>query len=117
MKRRKRGHFRAVPIPMSLAKLLRQLVNGKQSATIWTFSRTTAYRLIKDQMTRAGISGAMASPKGLRHGFAVACVTENVPLPIVQKWLGHARLETTAIYLDARDEEERAFAKRTWKNG
>jgi integrase len=117
MKRRRCGYFRAVPIPKNLANLLRQLVNGKQSTSVWTFSRTTAYRLIKDQMARAGITGAMASPKGLRHGFAVACVTENVPLPMVQKWLGHARLETTAIYLDARDEEERAFAKRTWKNG
>ena len=117
MKRRRRGHFRAVPIPESLTRLLRQVVNGRQSATVWAFSRTTAYRLIKDQMAHAGITGAMACPKGLRHGFAVACVTENVPLPMVQKWLGHARLETTAIYLDARGEEEREFAKRTWTNG
>jgi integrase/recombinase XerD len=80
----------------------------------WSFSRTTAFRLIKSRMTEAGIVGAMACPKGLRHGFAVACITRNIPLPIVQKWLGHARLETTAIYLNATGDEERELAKRLW---
>jgi integrase/recombinase XerD len=30
-------------------------------------------------------------------------------------WLGHARLETTAIYLDVSGEEERDLAKRFWQ--
>lgn len=68
-------------------------------------------------MRHAGISGAMACPKGLRHGFAVACIAQNIPLPTVQKWLGHARLETTAIYLNATGDEEREFAKRLWIDG
>jgi hypothetical protein len=33
------------------------------------------------------------------------------PLPVVKKWLGHASLETTAIYLDLIGEEERELAK------
>ncbi len=32
----------------------------------------------------------------------------------VQKWLGHARLETTAIYLEVSGDEERELAKRLW---
>ena len=28
--------------------------------------------------------------------------------------MGHARLETTAIYLSVSDEEERDLARRTW---
>lgn len=115
MKRRKRGCFRSVPIPSSLIKLLQRLTEKKPPAKrVWPFSRTTAFRLIKDRMTEANISGAMASPKGLRHGFAIACIAGQVPLPKVQKWLGHARPETTAIYLDAMDEEERELARRTW---
>jgi site-specific recombinase XerD len=65
-------------------------------------------------MARAHIVVDMASPKGLRHGFAVACLTQKIPLPSVQKWLGHARMETTAIYLEVSGEEERELANRLW---
>jgi integrase/recombinase XerD len=66
-------------------------------------------------MTQAKIAGGMASPKGLRHGFGVACLAQKIPLPTVKKWLGHARMETTAIYLDVMGDEERELAKRLWK--
>ena len=73
LKRRRTGLFRAVPIPDSLVELLAQVVPpAGASARVWNFSRPTAYRLVKDYMARAGIAGGMASPKGLRHGFAVA---------------------------------------------
>ncbi len=115
LKRRQRGHFRAVPIPDSLVELLRQVTPpADPSARVWNFSRPTAYRLVKDCMARAKIAGGMASPKGLRHGFAVACLAEKIPLSTVKKWLGHARLETTAIYLDVSGNEERELAKRLW---
>lgn len=114
LKQRKRGHFRAVPIPDALVELLRQVTPAEPSARVWNFSRPTAYRLVKDCMARAGIIGGMASPKGLRHGFAVACLTQKIPLPTVQKWLGHARMETTAIYLEVSGDEERELAKRLW---
>ncbi len=116
LKRRERGHFRSVPIPDSLMRLLRPLVSqAEPSARVWPFSRPTAYRLVKDCMVRAKISGGMASPKGLRHGFAVACLSHKIPLTTVKKWLGHARLETTAIYLDVLGNEERELAKRLWR--
>jgi integrase/recombinase XerD len=115
LKRRKTGHFRAVPIPDSLVELLRQVLpQTEPSARVWTFSRPTAYRLVKDCMARAKIIGGMASPKGCRHGFAVACLTQKIPLTTVKKWLGHARLETTAIYLEVSGNEERELAKRLW---
>jgi site-specific recombinase XerD len=65
-------------------------------------------------MAQAGVRGIQACPKGLRHGFAVACLAQQIPLPTVQKWLGHARMETTAIYLEVSGDEERALAKRLW---
>jgi integrase len=34
---------------------------------------------------------------------------------MLQKWLGHARLETTAIYATAVGAEERKLAARLWK--
>jgi len=115
LKRRRRGVFRAVPVPDSLAGLLGTLAaNIAPQARIWPFSRATAYRLVKGRMIQAGIDGGMASPKGLRHGFAVACIAQNIPLPTIQKWMGHARLETTAIYLGVSGDEERKLAKRLW---
>lgn len=118
LKQRKSGHFRAVPVPDSLVELLRRVVpQTALTARVWPFSRPTAYRLVKDYMARAAIMGGMASPKGLRHGFAVACLAQKIPLPTVQKWLGHARMETTAIYLEVSGDEERELAKRLWSKG
>jgi site-specific recombinase XerD len=51
----------------------------------------------------------------LRHGFGIHAVQSGVPLNLVQRWLGHARMETTAIYLDAMGSEEREIASRMWR--
>jgi integrase len=116
LKRRKRGHFRSVPIPDDLVKLFARLVKGcPSSARVWKFSRATAYRLIKEVMAKAQITGVKACPKGLRHGFAIACIAENIPLSTVRVWMGHSRLETTSHYLSVSGAEERRFAKRLWK--
>ncbi len=115
LKRRQRGLFRAVPVPGTLSALLGEINSGAdRSARVWRFSRATAYRMIKGSMKQARIAGTMASPKGLRHGFAVACIGKNIPLTTVQKWMGHARLETTTIYLGVSGDEERNFARRLW---
>ena len=118
LKRRRRGLFRSVPIPDSVTQLFRQILAGAEPTDhIWKFSRTTAFRVVKEQMALAGITGGMACPKGLRHGFAIACLEQKIPLTTLKKWMGHARLETTAIYLDVAGDEERELAKRLWKAG
>ncbi len=115
LKRRRQGVFRGVPIPDSLAVLLGQTRDpANPSSRLWKISRPTAYRTVKECMHRADVTGGMASPKGLRHGFAIACIAHNIPLTTVQKWLGHARLETTAIYLGVSGDEERNLARRLW---
>jgi integrase/recombinase XerD len=116
LKRRKNGNFRSVPIPDFLMAELDRIGNGtEKNRRLWAFSRTTGYRLVKWWMGQVGISGVKACPKGLRHGFAIACLSKNIPLTTVKKWLGHARLETTAIYLDVIGEEERELARRLWR--
>jgi len=65
-------------------------------------------------MSEAGISGAHASPKGLRHGFGIRAASETRNPRLVQKWLGHRYLETTTIYMDAVGDEERELATRMW---
>jgi site-specific recombinase XerD len=41
-------------------------------------------------------------------------VSAGIPLNMVQKWLGHAQLSTTAIYADAVGAEEQSIAARMW---
>lgn len=55
-----------------------------------------------------------ASPKELRHGVGVVAVQNGIPLNLVQRWLGHAQLSTTAIYAEGVGSEERAIAARMW---
>ena len=51
-------------------------------------------------MAAAGIEGPQACPRGLRHGYGVAAV------------LGHASLDTTAIYTTALGAEARELVAR-----
>ena len=54
----------------------------------------------------------MPRPKGLRHGFGIKAVTSEVPLNMTQKWLGHSRIATTAIYTNATGPKEKQIAER-----
>ena len=74
----------------------------------------TGWRAVHAVMEAGGLDGPYASPKGLRHGFGVDAVSAGIPLNLVQKWLGHAQLSTTAIYADAVGEEEQSIAARMW---
>lgn len=119
LKKRGKRVFRAVPLP---SELLGQLKAWLQSGRIagerlWPWSRMTGYRRICEVMRAAGISGDHATPKGLRHGFGVRAIQSNVPLTLIQRWLGHADIKTTAIYTSAMGPEEREFASRMWGRG
>ena len=65
-------------------------------------------------MRNAGIAEGLCTPKALRHAFAVDAGQKDVPLNIVQRWLGHVRFETIAIYASALGDEERKSASRVW---
>ncbi|MEJ0076809.1 MAG: site-specific integrase [Alphaproteobacteria bacterium] len=82
---------------------------------LWPWHRVTAWRKIKCVMRRADLSGLKASPRGLRHAFGVATLQAGVPPNIRQKWLGHARPETTNIYSAVCGPEEFAFAQQFWR--
>jgi integrase len=125
LKKRRTGIYRAVPVPPRVCEAL-DLVHGLREAQkrrgggrarLWPVSRTTAWRQVAAVLDAAGISGPQASPKGLRHGFGVQAVSSGVPLNMVQKWLGHAQLSTTAIYADAVGAEEQAIMSRMWGSG
>ena len=126
LKKRKRGVYRAVPVPPAVLEML-AMVHGlkdkkkKTAATkekspppLWSFGRTTAWKHVIAVMKAAGVKGPQATPKGLRHGFGVAAIQAGIPLNLLQRWLGHAQLTTTAIYANAVGPEERNIAARMW---
>jgi integrase/recombinase XerD len=122
LKRRRRGVVRQVPLPPSVIDDLDRVFGLREAqrdphlaqSRIWCFSRTTAWRYVKAVMREAGVNGAPAMPKGLRHGFCVHAIQSNVPLHLVRCWLGHASLKTTGIYADLVGPEQLAFATRMW---
>lgn len=113
LKQRKRGVFRMMPLPPTLVALLHHLA-GDEDAPIIGWHRTTAWEKITAVMARAGVQGPQATPRGTRHGFGVAAVSAGVPITLLQRWLGHARLETTSIYLAVTGPEERDYAAKLW---
>jgi len=113
--KRRRLHHRAVPVPPALMKALSALA-GSPDAPFWPWCRQTAWRRVKRVMEASGIADAQAMPKALRHGFGITNAEENVPPALTQRWMGHARLETTAVYQQAIGEEERSFARRLWQD-
>lgn len=117
-------HFRPVPVPrVFLGELdrvhsigsARARRDGGASLCLWPFSRTTAWHRVRRVMDAAGLTGAKACAKGLRHAYGVHCAMAEIPESRIKKWLGHESLETTEIYLDVAGPEDRAIARRLWE--
>ena len=125
LKKRRKGVYRAVPVPPVLLDTL-DMVHGLKEIQrrasrraldqpLWSWSRTTAWRRVVAVMKQADISaGPHRVPKGLRHGYAINAVNKGVPLHMLSKWMGHSILEITAIYAHAMGEEQQAIAARMW---
>ncbi len=116
---KKRGKIvvREIPVPPLCIRAIRsahgRLTNPERK--LWSWSRCRAWQLVKMVMKQAAIGpGIHATPKGLRHGFGLHAVRSGVPLNLIQRWLGHAKMETTAIYLQAMGAEEHEIARRMW---
>jgi len=116
---KQRGDFlpRALPLQPKLLRELKKIIEKKHLAGedhIWSFCRETGWRWVKTNLNAVGISGVKASPRGMRHGFGVACALSGIPLTTIQIWMGHKRLETTQIYLEVMGEEALTLIRQTW---
>lgn len=121
--RRKRPQFRTIPVPERLIDDLDLVFDlrkprrpSARQEPLWPMSRTTAWRLVKKVMDDAGIAGPQATTKGLRHGFGIAMLSGERPLPlnVLRDLLGHTDTKTTEIYLQAVGYEKRALVMQAW---
>ena len=102
-------------MPVWLTKGVLDLGPAQDDGKLWPISRTTVWRLIKRVLKPLGIDGVHACPKGLRHGFGVRAVLAKLPVHLIQRWMGHSNTQTTAIYLEVQDDEERELMARMWE--
>jgi molybdate transport system regulatory protein len=59
----------------------------------------------------SGFPPAMGAPETVRRSRAIELMQSNMPLPVVQKMLGHSTLNMTASYVDFSDADMRQVAK------
>ena len=121
--KRRKFTTREVPVPLALLNAIDayRATLGEQSSTeaLWrtrgkVLGRIAAYRVVKEVMTAAEITGAQACPKGLRHGYGIHATLSGVQLHMLSIWMGHASIATTQIYATACGIEEQQIAARMW---
>ncbi len=102
----KGGRDRLVPLHPELAVAFHNFVafgNVKRGPII-AATRSTAWRWLKQALDRAVElnqipSGRKIGTHTFRHSAARHWLASGVPINIVSRWLGHASLQTTLIYL------------------
>ena len=81
----------------------------KKDDRIFSITRQHAHRIVRDACVKVGIEKKRSHPHVLRHSFSVNAVLQRVPLPILQKWLGHSDIKNTMVYLQILSQDTRDF--------
>lgn len=113
LKKRDKTIYRQVPLPHAIITDLLML-EIEHSSRLFPWQRTQALSHVKQVMDEADIEGFRSTARGLRHTFGAHGIYCGIPLTLLQRWFGHASVETTAIYTQVLGPEERAIAKKMW---
>ncbi len=73
------------------------VIDGPTRGHAW--SATAARVELRQLALKAGVRRRFA-PHQLRHAHAVELMHEGIPLPLIQRQLGHSHLSTTGTYLE-----------------
>jgi molybdate transport system regulatory protein len=68
-------------------------------------------RKFYERAIESGIPPAMGAPESIRRSRAIELMQSNMPLPVVQKMLGHSTLNMTASYVNFSDADMQQVAK------
>ncbi len=102
----KGGKDRVVPVHPELAAGFRSaMAFGNIKGPLFNASRSTGWRWLKQALHRAEDLGTIpvgrrVATHALRHSAARHWLECGVPINHVSKWLGHASLQSTLVYLE-----------------
>ena len=113
----KGGKSRYVPILPELAQELRTHLGQRTVGYLFETNRATQYsprriqQIIKETAEQAQITKRVY-PHLLRHSVATTLLERGMPIEQIQKFLGHAKLETTQVYAESSTEMMRESYQR-----
>ena len=92
-----------VPVPADLVENLRDLASFHSKdhyRPMMDISHQRIGQVMKEEAVRTGIDPAKAHPHAFRHTYGRNSVLRGVPIPVLQKWLGHASMVNTPRYVE-----------------
>ncbi len=105
----KGGKSRYVPILPELAQELRTHLGNRTTGSLFETNRHLSYsprriqQIVKATAATAKIKKRVY-PHLLRHSVATTLLERGMPIEQIQKFLGHAKLETTQVYAESTPE-------------
>ena len=121
IRKAKGGKRRYVPILPELAQELRTHLRDRNQGYLFETNRHAAFsprriqQLVKETADLAGLTKRV-TPHLLRHSVATTLLEHGMPLEQIQKFLGHAKIDTTQIYAESttamiRDSYQQALSR------
>jgi molybdate transport system regulatory protein len=106
---------REVQIPEVLSEEIKSSLNDpafkKYLGNFFKVDPGHVRRKFYERAIDSGLPPSMGSPESIRKSRAIELMQSNMPLPVVQKMLGHSTLNVTASYVDFSDADMRQVAK------
>ena len=95
-----REKYRVIPLHVDLRDaymqyLLDMNISTKSEDPLFPMSRQVIDLYFKKMQDKLGFK---IHAHKFRHTFAVKAIMDNVPLNVLQQWLGHSSIFTTSIY-------------------
>ena len=100
LKRKKRLPIRSIPLHSDLRDTYLTYLNShtiQNGELLFPMTKETVSAFFAEIGKQLGFR---VYPHKFRHTFAVKAILNNVPLNVVQKWLGHSSIFTTSIYTE-----------------
>jgi molybdate transport system regulatory protein len=106
---------REVQIPEVLSEEMKSSLNApafkKYLGNFFNVDPGHVRRKFYERALDCGFPPAMGAPESIRRARAIELMQSNMPLPVVQKILGHSTLSMTASYVDFSDADMQQVAK------